>query len=96
MELKSGVSADVIACRTSLTAPTASSVFARRKLLQYCEQRRQPIAKHNPHKVKTHVAITVDEAVAHARDLAPRNFLEGSLGGAADTLPAASPIICRP
>ena len=57
------------------------SVFARRKLLQYCEQRRQAITKHDPNKVKTHVAITVDETVAHACDLAPRNFRVGGLGG---------------
>jgi hypothetical protein len=30
--------------------------------------------KHHPHEVETHLAIAVDEAVAHARDLAPGNF----------------------
>jgi hypothetical protein len=55
------------------------SVFARHKLLQYSEQRRQAIAKHDPNKVETHVAVTVNETVAHARDFAPRNFRVGGL-----------------
>jgi len=69
--------------RTSFTAPyhIARPVFARRKPLQYCEQRRQAITKHHPNKVKTHVAITVDETVAHARDFAPRNLRMGGLRG---------------
>jgi hypothetical protein len=61
--------------------PMARSAFAWRKLLQYCEQRRQAIAKHDPNKVKPYVAITVDETVAHACDLAPRNFPVGGPGG---------------
>jgi hypothetical protein len=60
----------------------ARPAFARYKLLQYCEQQRQTITKHHPNQVKTNVAITVDETVAHACDFAPRNFRVRGLRGA--------------
>jgi hypothetical protein len=50
------------------------------------------VAQNLPHDIESYLAITVNEPVAHAGDVAPRDFGMTSLRGGRD-LPAASPII---